>query len=238
MPSDKNTSSNIPIEELLDQFSSGSPRKQRGFIKTVESRAEEISSLGSAALAPFAPEGDDWAAGWILQVLKRHHPEGLAKLIPEHSAGWFETPSDFGIDYGPFQNALLSESFEEADRFTSSVLRQLAGPAAELRGYVYFSEVQSIPALDLGTLDRLWIAYSQGRFGFSIQARLLASLGGRFDRLWPRIGWKNDGVWTRYPNSFDWSINAPEGHMPLVIQLRGVRLMDALLTHPALISRR
>ena len=35
-----------------------------------------------------------------------------------------------------------------------------------------------------------------------------------------------------------WSLEAPEGHMPLVNQLRGVRLMDALLNHPALQQRR
>ena len=238
MASDKTDSTNISIEELLEQFSSGSSRKQRALIKSVESRSGEIASLETAALAPYDPQGDDWPAGWILQVLKRHHPEGLRKLFPDDSSGWFVTPSEVGIDYAPFQDALLSESFEEADRFTSAVLRKLAGPSAESRRYVYFSEVESIPGLDLCTLDRLWKAYSQGRFGFSIQAKLLESLGGRYDRLWPRIGWKNDGIWTRYPNAFNWSIAAPEGHMPLVNQLRGVRLMDALLTHPALISRR
>ncbi len=238
MSSDKSNSTNITIGELLDQFSSGSSRKQRALIKTVESRAEEISSIGSAALASYDPGGEDWPAGWILQVLKRHQPDALTKLIPEGSEGWFIALSDVGIDYQPLQKSLLSESFEESDRFTSSVLRQLAGPAAQARGYVYFSEVESMPGLDLCTLDRLWTVYSQGRFGFSVQARLLDSLGGRYDRLWSRIGWKKDGIWTRYPNSFDWSISAPEGHMPLVNQLRGVRLMDALLNHPALTSRR
>jgi hypothetical protein len=51
------------------------------------------------------------------------------------------------------------------------------------------------------------------------------------------LGWKDGGLWTRYPGSFQWSIDAPEGHMPLVNQLRGVRLMDALLRHPALQQR-
>jgi len=32
-------------------------------------------------------------------------------------------------------------------------------------------------------------------------------------------------------------VEAPEGHLPLVNQLRGVRLMDALLQHPALANR-
>ncbi len=238
MPSENPHSSNISIEELLEQFSSGSSRKRRGLIKSVESRAEELSAIGAEALTSFHPSGEDWAAGWILQVLKRHKPDSLIGLLSDDSKGWFDTPSEVGVDYASFQNALLSECFEEADRFTSAVLRQLAGPAAESRGYVYFSEVQSMPGLDLCTLDRLWIAYSHGRFGFTVQARLLDSLGGRYDRLWPRIGWKNEGIWTRYPKAFNWSISAPEGHMPLINQLRGIRLMDAVLTHPSLVSRR
>ncbi len=238
MPSEKSHSTQISIEELLEQFSSGSSRKRRGLLNSIEARAEEISKLGKVALSSFDPEGEDWAAGWILQVLKRHHPDSLLKLFPSDWTGWFKAHSEKGIDYGPFQHALLSESFEEADRLTSSTLRQLAGPAAESRGYIYFSEVESIPSVDLITLDRLWGAYSQGRFGFSIQARLLKSLGGRYDRLWPRIGWKQGGVWTRYPKAFTWTIEAPEGHMPLINQLRGVRLMDALLSHPAFTSRK
>ena len=131
----------------------------------------------------------------------------------------------------------MLQEFEAADRLTSEVLRQLAGPDAVKRGYVFYSEVASMPPVDLETLDRLWLVYSQGRFGFSVQGRLLRACGGQWERLWPRLGWKQDGRWTRYPGSFTWSLTAPDGHMPLVNQLRGVRLMDALLNHPALASR-
>ena len=116
---------------------------------------------------------------------------------------------------------MLNESYEDADRFTSSKLRELAGEKAVKRGYVYFSEVESIPSIDLITLDKLWVVYSRGKFGFTVQSKILDSLGGRYDRLWPRIGWKQDGIWTRYPKAFNWSIEAPNGHMPLVNQLRG-----------------
>jgi hypothetical protein len=102
---------------------------------------------------------------------------------------------------------------------------------------VYYSEVPPIAAVDLESLDRLWLTYSQGRFGFSVQLRLLRSCGDRWDLLWPKLGWKLNGTWTRYPGSFQWSLEAPEGHMPLVNQLRGVRLMDALLQHPAIQAR-
>ena len=76
---------------------------------------------------------------------------------------------------------LLQQNFEEADRFTSARLRELAGDKAVSRGYVYFSEVDSIPVIDLTTLNKLWIIYSRGKFGFTVQAKILNSVGGRYD---------------------------------------------------------
>ncbi|WP_320674461.1 GUN4 domain-containing protein [Prochlorococcus sp. MIT 1341] len=232
------SSANSPsINELLEKFKSSSVRQKRTLIKEVEKRSAEIAGLGEEGLIAFNPESDDWAAGWILQILHRHEPEALKKILSRKSSGWFNAPSSIGIDYAPLQEALLEERFEDADRLTSSTLRKLAGINAENRGYVYFTEVAVMAGLDLVTIDRLWIAYSQGRFGFSVQARILKALNGRYDRLWPRIGWKKDAVWTRYPTSFTWSLDAPEGHMPLVNQLRGVRLIDAILNHPSLSER-
>ena len=231
----ENSQSNNPsIDELLEKFSSASSRKRRSLLDSLEERTQELSEIGiSSLLSRFDPEGDDWAAGWLLQLLQKNYPDSFSD-----SFLWFKASSSCDIDYSDLQKFLIQQRYEEADRFTSSTLRKLAGKSAEDRGYVYFSEVDFIEGVDLITLDRLWIAYSQGKFGFSVQAKLLESLSGRYEKLWPRIGWKIDGTWTRYPSSFDWSINAPEGHMPLINQLRGVRLMDALLNHPSLVSRR
>ena len=236
MLSGLSSSSDLSVDQLLEKFSIGSSRQKRSLIPAVEKAADQLAAMGAAALASFDREGDEWAAGWILQALHRHQPSALSPLF-NASGGWFAACSESDLDYSPLQQALLEERFEEADRLTSAFLRHLAGEQAERRGYVYFSEVLSMRGLDLVTMDRLWIAYSQGRFGFTVQARLLATLNGRYDKLWPRIGWKQEGVWTRYPNAFDWSLTAPEGHMPLVNQLRGVRLIDALLNHPSLVAR-
>ena len=238
MPSDKSHSFNLSIEELLKQFPVASSRKRKGIISSIENRSDELVEIEQAGLYIFDQSSDDWCAGAILQILNRKHPEVLNKILKNFSEGWYLTSSDQNINYETFQQALLEENFEEADRLTNSFLRQLAGADAIKRGYVYFSEVENIPINDLNTIDRLWVAYSQGKFGLSIQGRLLESLGGRYELLWPRIGWKKDGIWTRYPNSFNWSIEAPEGHMPAINQLRGVRLLDSLLNHPGIKKRR
>ncbi len=238
MPSETPESTNITIEELLQKFSSGSERQKRRLIPELESRANDLSGLGSNLFNGFDQESDDWTMGWIFQILNRHQQQFLSEFLKKEPLPWFVTPSSSGIDYKPLQQSLLEERFEAADRITSEILRKLAGDGAMDRGYVYFTEVAGMDIEDLVTLDRLWVAYSQGKFGFSAQARLLESLEGRYDKLWPRIGWKLDGVWTRYPKAFTWTLEAPEGHMPLVNQLRGVRLMDAYMNHPFLKARR
>ena len=238
MLSGSSPTTSLSVEMLIERFAAGNPRQRRPLIKTIESRVDDLVTLDASELLPFDPKGDDWAPGWILQVIQRHRPTALSELLKGSTAGWLSVESAMGLDFVALQRDLLNQDFEAADRLTSCMLRELAGDAAVQRGYVYFSEVPAMQGVDLVSIDRLWTVYSQGRFGFTSQARLLTTLDGRFDQLWPRIGWKRDGVWTRYPRSFTWSLEAPEGHMPLINQLRGVRLMDAVLKHPALMARR
>ena len=238
MLSGSSPTTSLSVEMLIERFAAGNPRQRRPLIKTIESRVDDLVTLDASELLPFDPKGDDWAPGWILQVIQRHRPAALSELLKGSTAGWLSVESAMGLDFVALQRDLLNQDFEAADRLTSCMLRELAGDAAVQRGYVYFSEVPAMQGVDLVGLDRLWTVYSQGRFGFTSQARLLTTLDGRFDQLWPRIGWKREGVWTRYPRSFTWSLEAPEGHMPLINQLRGVRLMDAVLKHPALMARR
>ena len=230
----KSHSNKESIEEFLESFRKSSDRKRLTSLNVLEARVEELLCLGSSLMSSFDPSSCDWAPGFILQLIHKTDDKFIKENLNCENLSWFNALSEVGLDYSPLQQYLLNESYEDADRFTSSKLRELAGEKAVKRGYVYFSEVELIPSIDLSTLDKLWIVYSRGKFGFTIQAKILDSVGGRYDKLWPRIGWKKDGIWTRYPKSFDWSIEAPSGHMPLVNQLRGVRLMDALLNHQAL----
>ncbi|QPN66142.1 GUN4 domain-containing protein [Synechococcus sp. CBW1006] len=225
-------------DQLLERFLSASPRQRRSLLGQLESRASELAPLIGDRLDGWDATGDDWALGFLLQLLLKAGDQELREqVLARYPDGWLAVTSGAGLDYAPLQRHLMLQDFEAADRITSELLRQLAGSGAMQRGYVYYSEVPAIAGVDLESLDRLWLVYSRGRFGFSVQGRLLAACGGRWELLWPRLGWKHEGLWTRYPGSFTWSIEAPEGHMPLLNQLRGVRLMDALLRHPALRQR-
>ena len=232
--SSKDNVNNEETINLVKKFIASNQRKRRNLVNDIESSAESLFDVGEEIIKYVDRGGDDWSIGWILQVLKKYHPNFFDKDIYNN---WFHMNSAIDLKYNDLQLNLLKQNFEEADRLTSAYLRKLAGKVAENRGYVFYSEVKDIPGEDLITIDRLWNIYSQGKFGFSNQAKLLKSVGKRYDLLWPKIGWKKDGIWTRYPSSFCWSLKAPDGHMPLVNQLRGVRLMDSILKHPSIANR-
>lgn len=230
-------SATVTPADLLARFQAGAERQRRRLLPQLVERAVAIRPLIPDHIAGLDPTGDDWAAGFLIQLLVGGEAAERDGFFSRYPGGWLATTSACGADYNPLQRTLVLQEFEQADRITSARLRELAGPGAVQRGYVYYSEVPAMPAADLESLDRLWFCYSRGRFGFSVQGRLLAAADGRWERLWPRLGWKQGSQWTRYPGGFQWTIDAPEGHMPLINQLRGVRLMDALLGHPALAQR-
>ena len=234
MSSQDNKVNNEETINLVKKFIASNQRKRRNLVNDIESSAESLFIVGDEIIKYVDRQGDDWSVGWILQVLKKYKPTFFDNDIYNK---WFYTDSAINLKYNDLQLNLLRQNFEEADRLTSAYLRKLAGKVAENRGYVFYSEVRDMPGEDLVTIDRLWNIYSQGKFGFSNQAKLLKSVGKRYDLLWPKIGWKKEGIWTRYPTSFCWSLKAPEGHMPLVNQLRGVRLMDSILRHPSIANR-
>lgn len=144
-----------------------------------------------------------------------------------------ELASDRGVDYAPLQELLQQGQFQAADRLTLQLMCQAAGAQATQRGWLYFTEVDQLPIADLQTLDRVWRQASGDRFGFSIQRQIWLGLGKTWDKLWPAIGWKQDNHWTRYPDEFTWDLSAPRGHLPLSNQLRGVRVLASILSHPA-----
>nr|YP_010952330.1 conserved hypothetical plastid protein [Gloiopeltis furcata]WMP13999.1 conserved hypothetical plastid protein [Gloiopeltis furcata] len=136
------------------------------------------------------------------------------------------------MDYKPLQKLLISKHYRQADRLTQIYLCQLAGLDEDSkRNWLYFTDIQSLPSEDLATIDMLWRLYSRNKFGFSRQRKIWLSNNCNWEKLWSRIGWKNEGVACRYPDEFMWSIDAPQGHLPLFNQLRGVQVLSALFDH-------
>lgn len=222
------------LENLRSQLQSDSIKKQLSAVHELISLGEAGIELLTETLKQRSDAPPTSLDGKIVQLFYATQRQDLQDFI--HSCwpqGRVPTPSMANIDYGPVQQELVTQNFEVADRLTLQKLCELAGPGAIKRNWLYFTEVGQFPSQDLLTLDALWSIYSEGKFGFSRQRQIWQGLGRDWNKFWVRIAWKRDNTWTRYPNEFIWDLSAPDGHLPLSNQLRGVRVMDSLLNHPA-----
>nr|YP_010502356.1 Ycf53 [Grateloupia turuturu]UXC96769.1 Ycf53 [Grateloupia turuturu] len=158
---------------------------------------------------------------YIKEELDKFFDEGLIKL-----------DTNLNYDYQPLQKLLISQEFLEADKLTQVLLCKLAGlNENNKRNWLYFTDISLLPPKDLYIIDKLWRIYSRGKFGFSIQRQIWLTNNCNWEKLWKKIGWKNQGTPCRYPNEFIWDTSAPSGHLPLFNQLRGVQVLSALFQH-------
>jgi hypothetical protein len=230
------TTSDTPIDfaALGLQLSSGSEKVQQQLIQQLAVLGEP----GLDVLMEFLLQRRDrlptWIDGKTYQILYRSEVPAAREFLQTHfPQGIVTVRSQSNLDYSSLQQLLIEGDFQAADRVTLQKLCELAGATAVQRKWLYFTEVESLPILDLQTINTLWLIYSEGKFGFSVQRELWLAVGRNWEKLWAKIGWKNGNNWTRYPDGFTWSLDAPVGHLPLSNQLRGNRVIAALFSHPA-----
>jgi serine/threonine protein kinase len=126
-----------------------------------------------------------------------------------------------GVDYRQLDRLLASGKWQEADGETAIKMLEVAGRTKD--GWLRGEDIDRFPCEDLRTIDQLWVKYSNGRFGFSVQKRIYESLGGsrEYDRkIWAafgdRVGWRvNSSQWLHY-NDLKFNTKAPIGHLPCV----------------------
>jgi hypothetical protein len=126
--------------------------------------------------------------------------------------------SDKGVDYRKLRNFLKAGKWKQADYETYlrmlEVVGQKEGNAIELKNF---------PCKDLKTLDRLWVHYSSGKFGFSIQQEIYVDCGAILDGKYPgnkiwrefcdRVGWRVKNEYIEYREVI-FTTSAPQGHLP------------------------
>ena len=151
-----------------------------------------------------------------------------------------ELLSDRNVDYTLLRDLLAGQKFQEADDETRRLLIEVAGEDAEARGYVYFSEVRTIPVADLQTMDNLWRHFSKEKFGYSVQARLWRGSKRNWDAFFLKIGWTTGTnlykKWGAIDGASEYTYTlkeAEKGHLPLTNALRGTSLLEEIFIHPA-----
>jgi hypothetical protein len=141
-----------------------------------------------------------------------------------------ELVSAKGIDYRELEKLLKDKQWYEADQLTSLLMLKASGREEE--GSINLDSIKNFPCEDLQTIDRLWVHYSNGLYGFSVQKDIYVECGGRLDFLgtssdtWDQFcdqtAWKSDGDWVPYPQPFfENNFMYTKGHLPLVRMFKG-----------------
>ncbi|MDJ0798374.1 MAG: serine/threonine-protein kinase [Calothrix sp. MO_167.B12] len=135
-------------------------------------------------------------------------------------SGEDDLSSEKGIDYTKLRDYLAAGNWKEADLETYLVMLQAVG--REKGDWIRDEELLNFPCTDLRTIDRLWVKYSNGHFGFSVQKRIYLEVGGKpdgkyYEAAWKkfgdRVGWRVKGNWILYSN-VTYETSSPEGHLP------------------------
>ncbi len=127
-----------------------------------------------------------------------------------------------GVDYTRLRDLLAAGKWREADQETNCVMLKAA--RREVDGCLDSESIKSFPCDDLRTIEQLWVKYSQGRFGFSVQQKIWLEVGGKDDYEYEteckwaeRVGWRKGGRWLEYDDLTFNNQQAPRGHLPVSV---------------------
>ncbi|MEH2253151.1 GUN4 domain-containing protein [Nostoc sp.] len=118
------------------------------------------------------------------------------------------------VDYTQLEDFLKVGDWRAADQETFRVMNKVKRDIGE-----------EFPCTDLYTIDQLWLKYSKGKFGLSVQQKIWGECGspGIKDANWEkfgnRVGWRRGILNKQWINSYDqitFNISAPAGHLPYI----------------------
>ena len=154
------------------------------------------------------------AALVTLQRLLTRKAQKISQLV--------EKPLSVDARYADLERYLKNGQWEEADDETHRLMINMVGR----REGEFFSpkDLLNFPCEPLETIDRLWVRYSNGRFGFSVQRDMYVKCGGLLDgeydneayeKFCNSNGWKEDGGW----GEMTFNTESPKGHLPIKMDL-------------------
>ncbi len=167
--------------------------------------------------------------------------------------------------YAQLAYYLAAEMWKEADKETLKVMLEVAG--REKQGYLGLEDIRQFPCEDLRTIDQLWVNYSNGHFGFSVQKKIYLEVGGILEgsrtsspykkilspfkwiyarfagvdfvfEAYCRLGDRVEWVVNSEWKSVRYDTNVPVGHLPFFDRRRQLRVSGAYVgVYSSLASR-
>jgi serine protease Do len=167
------------------------------------------------------------ASGKVVAVhgqAKDKLPRGIPIKTYLANQSWENQPLT-KADYTKLEQLLATGQWKAADEETAKKILEVPGVP---EGSFLTGNIENFSCPDLRAIDRLWVKYSNGRFGFSVQKQIYQSLGGtkEYDaKVWEAyaetIGWKQKGEkgeWLSY-SQLNFNTQAPSGHLPKALEM-------------------
>lgn len=132
-----------------------------------------------------------------------------------------------GVDYSLLDTLLAAENWQKADEETRFLMWKISsrGPAGSR--FLDDGDIKKFPWQDIHIINQLWIKYSKGHFGFSVQKQIWQTVDVPNHRnfeteksLSRRVGWCTNDNWLSY-SEFTFNLNAAKGHLPSTLHLLG-----------------
>jgi predicted NACHT family NTPase len=122
--------------------------------------------------------------------------------------------------YQQLENYLINDQWKEADKETDRLMLQIVGKEADL--WLSVEDIQNFPCEDLRTIDKLWVDYSKGKFGFSVQKKVWMACGGVpgeydwgvYEKFADQVGWRRSGSWLGYDELTFLLEGSKHAHLP------------------------
>jgi serine/threonine protein kinase len=172
-----------------------------------------------------------WSAAQVIEYLSNRQNTTIAPKVsstPQPVSPEVELKSDVGMDYTKLRDLLKAEKWLEADEETKRVL--LAVAKREEERHLTVEVIDNFPCADLRTIDQLWVKYSNGKFGFSVQKRIYQGypIGGTrefnyeiWEKFCDKVGWIKYGIvedkfasWLKSKDEITFDMKAQPGHLP------------------------
>jgi len=130
--------------------------------------------------------------------------------------------SESGIDYTRLRDLLADRQWQESNEETLDLL--LRATRRESDGWLDALNLDELPCMELDTINQLWVAYSRGQFGLSVQSEIYEQVGGDYSQFCDRIGWRKESQW-RQATDLNYTDQAPVGHLPYLGSAIGYSLL-------------
>ncbi|TVP59426.1 MAG: NACHT domain-containing protein [Nodularia sp. (in: Bacteria)] len=163
-----------------------------GFVSTFNNNLVRYRLPTEAEAQQYPAREENYLTCWTQE--KRTDGEGI-RVVKDQ---WPE-------QYRQLLEHLIAGNWQEADEETAKMMLKVAN--RELEGYLDVDAIEKFPCSDLRTIDQLWVQYSEGRFGLSVQKRIYEEQGKDWSKMYDALEW----------SELNYSNKAPNGHLPVCL---------------------